>query len=139
MILRVFLIHFSLDSNLILIHYRKWSEKRDEKLRGSKKAPYFIDPPNCIKTLESKMDQKHFLETLQWIKNFGIWHLKFYIFWVWVYLGHGQAVFSQILFELQSNENIINKLKSDKINPELATVWFLEFRKIQNFKGRLVR
>lgn len=46
----------------------------------------------------------------------------FSIFWVWVYLGQGQAVFSQILFELQSNENIINKLKSDKINPELATV-----------------
>ena len=80
------------------------------------------------------MDQKHFPGTLQWIKNYGIWHLKFYIFWVWVYLGQGQAVFSQILFELQSNENIINKLKSDKINPELATVRFLDFLEFQSFR-----
>ena len=58
----------------------------------------------------------------------------FSIFWVWVYLGQGQAVFSQILFELQSNENIINKLKSDKINPELATVWLLEFLEFQSFR-----
>ena len=49
-------------------------------------------------------------------------------------MGQGQAVFSQILFELQSNENIINKLKSDKINPELATVRFLDFLEFQSFR-----